>query len=178
MMRFSKWFSAIMAVALLANPAPAIDAIAPGIVKSINADKKEFVLDDSGIGKPVTIKLGKDVIINRDGKESSSDLKVGDTINVCHDNGTLTWTAHYILIQEGSNKECVLIHGTIKTADTKELVFTDRGKNLTFAMGDAKVFLNKEAGKIGDVKIGDQGIAIVEKIGDKSTLKALMIHRK
>jgi hypothetical protein len=168
----------MMAVALMANPAAAVDAIAPGVVRSINADKKQFVLDDSGIGKLVTIHLGADVIINRNGKESKSDLKVGDTINVCHDNGTLKWTAHYILIQEGDNKDCVLIHGTIKTADAKELVFTDRGKDLTFALGDAKVQLNKAASKIGDVKIGDQCVAIVEKIGDKATLKTLMVNRK
>jgi hypothetical protein len=175
----SKWFAAMMAVGLMANPAMAVDAIVPGMVKSINADNKSFVMTDSRfIGKEVTIKLGADVVVNRNNKESKSDLKVGDTVNVCHDNGTITWTAHYILIQEGDNKECVLIHGKVKSADAKQLVFTDRDKDLTYAVGDAKVRLNLGESKIGDVKIGDEAVAIVEKIGDKATLKSLMVRRK
>jgi hypothetical protein len=168
----------MMVVALVAGPAAAVDAIAPGTVKSINADQKELVLADSSLSKDVTIKLSPDVVINRNGKEGKSDLKVGDKVNICHDNGAFTWTAHYVLIQEGDNKDCVLIHGTVKTADTKELVFTDRGKTLTFALGDAKVRLNKETSKIADVKVGDEGVVIVETIGDKMTLKSLMVHRK
>jgi hypothetical protein len=179
MKSFSKWFGAMMAVVVMAGPSMAVDAIVPGKVKSINADKKTFVMTDSGfVDKVVTVHLGADVIINRDGKESNSDLKVGDVVNVWHDNGTLTWTARYILIQAGENNDCVLIHGSVKSSDGKEIVFTDRGKDLTFAVGDAKVQLNKVASKIADVKIGDQCVAIVEKKGDKSTLKALMVNRK
>jgi hypothetical protein len=43
---------------------------------------------------------------------------------------------------------------------------------------DAKVRLNGEDSKIGDLKIGDKAIAIVEKIGEATTLKSLMIDRK
>ena len=70
----------------LAGTAVAADAIAAGKVKAINADKKEFVLTDSA-GKDWTIKLGDNVIINRGGKESQSDLKAGDPVNVCYDKG-------------------------------------------------------------------------------------------
>jgi hypothetical protein len=45
-------------------------------------------------------------------------------------------------------------------------------------MGDAKVRLNKQAGKVEDIKIGENALAIVEKVGDKETLKSLMIERK
>ena len=45
-------------------------------------------------------------------------------------------------------------------------------------MGDAKVRLNREDSKIGDIKIGDKALAIVEKIGEVTTLKCLMIERK
>ena len=47
MKSFSKWFSALAALVLLAGPAVAGDAIAAGRVKGIHADKKEFVLTDT-----------------------------------------------------------------------------------------------------------------------------------
>lgn len=176
---FSKWFSAVIAVVVMANTAAAADEIVRGTVKSINADKKTFVMNDDGfVNKDVTVKLGDEIVINRNGTESKSDLKVGDVVNVCHDNGTFTWTAHYILVKEGASKDCFLVHGTVKTADAKELTFTDAGKDTTWILGAAKVSVNKEASKIADIKIGDKFNAIVEKIGDKSTLKTLMVVRK
>jgi hypothetical protein len=45
-------------------------------------------------------------------------------------------------------------------------------------MGKAKVRLNKEDSKIEDIKIGDHALAIVEKMGEGTTLKCLMIDRK
>jgi hypothetical protein len=179
MMNFSKWFSALAAFVLLAGPAVADDAVAAGKVKAIHADKKEFVLTDSA-GKDWTIKLGDTVVINRGGKESQSDLNAGDPVNVCYDKGLLTWTAHYILVQEGDAKNRELIHGAIKNydADKKEVTFTDQAKDWTFPTGDAKVRLNREDIKIGDIKIGDKALAIVEKVGERTTLKCLMIERK
>jgi len=179
MMNFSKWFSALAAFVLLAGPAVAGDAIAAGKVKGIHADKKEFVLTDSA-GKDWTIKLGDTVIINRAGKESRSDLSAGDSVNVCYDKGLLTWTAHYILVQEGEAKNRELVHGSVKNydADKKEVTFTDETKEWSFPIGDAKVRLNRKDSKIGDIKIGDKVLAIVEKIGEVTTLKCLMIERK
>jgi len=177
---FSKLFSATMAIVVTAGSATAADAIVPGFVKSINAEKKTFVMTDARfMNKEVTIKLGNDVVINRDEKDTKNDLKVGDHVEVCHDNGTFTWTAHYILVRVGDNKHCVLMHGAVKTADAKEVVLTDAGKDLTFATGNAKVRLNNEPSKLGDLKIGDHCLAIVEQIPDKNNnLKVLMIHRK
>ena len=45
-------------------------------------------------------------------------------------------------------------------------------------MGHAKVRLNGKDSKIGDIKIGDKVLAIVEKMGEGTTLKCLMIERK
>jgi hypothetical protein len=45
-------------------------------------------------------------------------------------------------------------------------------------MGDAKVRLNKEDGKVEDIKIGDKTLIILEKSGDKTTLKSVMVERK
>jgi hypothetical protein len=180
MKSFSKWICALVAIALLAGTTMAAEAVAVGKVKAINADKKEFVLTDAA-GKDFTVKLGDAVVINRGGKESQSDLKTGDAVSVMYDKGVLTWTAEYILVQEGTNKTCELAHGAFKgyDADKKHLSFTDAGgKELTFAMGDAKVRLNKEDGKIEDMKIGDKTLVILDKSGDKTTLRSVMVVRK
>jgi Cu/Ag efflux protein CusF len=180
MKRISPWLCAMGAFVVLAGPAMAADAIAAGKIKAVNAEKKDIVLTDSE-GKDWTIKLGDNVVINRGGKESQSDLNAGDPVNVCYDKGLLTWTAHYILVQEGNTKDCELVHGTVKNydVDKKQVTFTDhRDKNWTFPMGDAKVRLNREDSKIQDIKIGDSALAIVEKTGDSTTLKCLMVERK
>jgi Cu/Ag efflux protein CusF len=180
MKRISQWLCAMGAFVVLAGPAMAADAIAAGKIKAVNAEKKDIVLTDSE-GKDWTIKLGDNVVINRGGKESQSDLNAGDPVNVCYDKGLLTWTAHYILVQEGNTKDCELVHGSVKNydVDKKQVTFTDhRDKNWTFPMGDAKVRLNREDSKIQDIKIGDSALAIVEKTGDSTTLKCLMVERK
>jgi Cu/Ag efflux protein CusF len=164
---------------LFSGPALASDAVAAGKIKGVNADKKEFVLTDSE-GKDWTIKLGDTVVINRGGKESQNDLNAGDPVSVCYDKGLLTWTAHYILVQEGDTKDCELVHGTVKNYDAnkKQVTFTDhREKDWTFPMGKAKVRLNKEDSKIEDIKIGDHALAIVEKMNESPTLKCLMVER-
>ena len=173
-------FGAMAAVVMLAGPAVAEDAVSAGKVKVVNAEKKDFVLTDSA-GKDWTIKLGDDVVINRGGKDSQSDLNAGDSVNVCYDKGILTWTAHYILVQEGNTKNCELVHGTLKNydVDKKEVTFTDhRQKDWTFPIGSAKVRLNKQDSKIEDIKIGDRALGIVEKDGDATTLKCLMFEHK
>jgi hypothetical protein len=165
------WISAVVAVGLFTGMSAAADAVSMGKVKSVNADKKEFVLADSN-NKDWTIKLGDDVVMNRDGKESKSDLEIGDVISVCYDKGAFTWTAHYILVQTGGNKDSELATGAIKGYDAskKQLDFTDEhGKEWSFAMGDAKVRLNNEKSNVDAVKIGDHAIAILEKNGEKVT---------
>src|SRR5947209_3211190 len=143
MTSFSKCASAMVAIVLLAGMASAADAISSGKVKAVYSDKKEFVLTDAG-GKDRKVKLGGNVVINHGGKESKSDLTVGDMVAVCHNNGTFTWTAHYILVKKGDSKNWKLVRGTFKGYDTeqKQLAFTDAGgKDLTFAWGDGKVRL-------------------------------------
>jgi hypothetical protein len=177
---FSKFFGSLVAIVLVAGPTLAADTVSAGKVKTINADKQEFVLTD-GNNKDWTIKLGDKVVINRGGKETKSDLKADDVVNVSYEKGLLTWTAHYILVQEGDTKNYELVHGTVKSYDVgkKQVdVTNEQGKDLIFTMGDAKVRLNLENSKIEDMKIGDHFLAIVEKTGDKATLKCLMVERK
>ncbi len=177
---FSKCVGAMVAIVLLGGIASAAEAISSGKVKAVHTDKKEFVLTDAG-GKDWTIKLGNDVVINRGGKETASDLKENDTVNVCYDKGTFTWTAHYILVQEGNSKNWKLMHGTFKGYDTgkKLLSFTDAGgTDLTFGWGDGNVRLNKKDVNVGNIKIGDKTLIVVETNRDTMTLKAVMVERK
>jgi hypothetical protein len=176
----SKWLSASAVVVLLAGTAAAADSISRGKIKAVNADKTEVVLTNAA-DKDGTFKLGDDVVINRAGKESKSDLAVGDVVNIFYDKGATTSTARYVLVQDGDTKNFELMYGSVKSydADKKGLAFTDgAGKEWTFTLGDAKVRLNKQDAKIGDVKIGDKALVIVDRTGDKSTLKCVMAEHK
>jgi predicted lipoprotein with Yx(FWY)xxD motif len=180
MKSFLKCASAMAAIVLLTGMASAADAISAGKVKAVHSEKKEFVLTDAG-GKDRTIKLGDNVVINHGGKESKSDLNVGDMVAVCHDNGTLSWTAHYILVKKDASKNWKLVQGTFKGYDTdqKRLAFTDHaGKDLAFAWGDGKVRLNRKYTSVDHIKIGDKGLFILDKSGDATTLKAVILKRK
>jgi hypothetical protein len=180
MNRFSKCASAMVAIVLLAGMASAADTISSGKVKAVRPAKKEFVLTDAG-GKDWTFKLGANVVINHGGKESKSDLNPDDLMSVCYDKGTFTWTAHYILVRKGDSKNWKLVLGTFKGYDTdkKQLAFTDAGgQNMTLGWGDGKVRLNQEYTSVDNIKIGDKGLFILEKNGDVTTLKAVILERK
>jgi len=180
MKSLAKWFGALATMVLLAGTAVAADAVAIGKIKEVSADKKTVVVAEAD-GKDYTFKLDDNAVINRGGRESKSDLNVGDAVNVLFDKGVVTSTARYVLVQEGDSKNWVLVHGTFKSydADKKQFGFTDaNGKDAIFAMGDAKVRLNKEAGKVEDLRIGDKTLLILDKAGDKTTLKSVMIERK
>jgi len=179
MMCITKWLSTTLAIALMAGTAVAADSVASGKVKSINADNKTFILTDIA-NKDFTFKLDEKLIVNRAGKESNSDLKAGDPISVCYDKGIISWTAHYILVQEGTAKDSELIHGNIKSYDAtkKELTFTDEvKKDSTYAMGTAMVRVNREDAKIESIKIGDHALLIVNTVDGKATLRSVMVGR-
>lgn len=178
-MCLKNWLGATLAIALLTNVAAAADAVASGKIKSINADNKTFILTDSE-NKDFTFKIGENLVANRDGKESKSDLKAGDPISVCYDKGVITWTAHYILIHEGTGKNNELIRGSVKAYDPvkKELTFTNQLKvDSNYVMGKAMVRVNMEETKIEDIKIGDHALLIVNTVNGKSTLQSVMVDR-
>jgi hypothetical protein len=183
MMSFSKCIFAVAAIVLLAGPSAAADVILAGKVKSINAEKKTFVVTDAG-GKDHSLRFDDNVTINRDGKDSKSDLKAGDPVNVCHDNGTFTWMARYILVQDGASKNCSLVRATFKSYDAanKQLTFTDTAdnKDWTFAMTDTKMHLNGQNSKAENLKIGDAAVAIVDRTlgAAKGTLTSMSAWRK
>jgi hypothetical protein len=181
MKSFSMWFSAVAAILMLAAPAMAIDAIFTGKVKTTSADKKTCVLTDVS-GKDHTFTLDAKVPINRAGKETNSDLKAGDAVQVCYEQGVPS-TCHYIVVQEGDSKNWTLSRCTFKSYDatTKQITFTDTAdsKDAAFATGDAKVSLNGEAVRMEGMKIGDAAFVIVDRTtGVAPTLKAFVASRK
>lgn len=179
MMSLTKWLGATTAMVLWVGNAAAADTVAVGKVKSINADNKTFILTDA-TDKEHTFKFGDALVINRAGKESKSDLKSGDAINVCYDKGVFTWTAHYILVQEGKSKNSELVRGNVKGYDAgkKELTFTNEVKtDATYAMGEATVRFNMENAKIEGVKIGDHALLIVDMVEGTPTLRSVMVDR-
>jgi hypothetical protein len=182
MTSFSTWFGAVAAIVMLAGPAVANDAIFTGKVKTTNTDKKTCVLTDAA-GKDHTFALAATVPINRAGKETNSDLKAGDAVQVCYDPGVTTWTCHYVVVQEGDSKNWILSRCTFKSYDAakKQITFTDTAdsKDLAFATGDAKVRLNGEAGRMEGMKIGDAAFVIVDRTtGVDPILKAFLAWRK
>jgi hypothetical protein len=179
MMSLTKWISATLAIAFLVGNAAAADTVASGKVKSVNADNKTFILTDAS-AKEHTFKLGNALVVNREGKESKSDLKSGDAINVGYDKGTFTWTANYILVQEGTAKDSSLVRGNVKgyNADKKELTFTNEvKKDSTYSIGEAKVRVNMENAKIESISIGDHALLIVDTVEGTPTLRSVMVDR-
>jgi hypothetical protein len=183
MMCLSKFLGATVAIALLAGSVAAADTVAGGKVKSINADDKTFVLTDSK-DKDFSFKLGDATIVNRAGKEGTTELKVGDAISVCYDyeKGRKNWTVHYILVQEAGSKNCRLVRGTIKSynADKKQMLFTGDGAktSTTYEMGDAQVRLNMRDSKIEAIENGAHALLIVDTTADTTTLRSVMVDRK
>ena len=179
MKSFMKCVGSVVAIVLLTGAVTAADHLAAGKIKGVNADKKEFVLTGSD-GKDTTFKFGQNVVINRGHKEGGTELNAGDAVNVAYDKGVLTWTAQYILIQEGDSKNCELVRCSFKgyDADKKMFSYTDgQGKDLSVPMGESKVRLNGQDSRVEDIKIGDKAWAVIRTDGDKTTLMDLMAER-
>jgi Cu/Ag efflux protein CusF len=185
MSRFAKWFVPVLAVALVAlwtSSAPAAEAVARGKVKSIEANKREFVLTDPN-GKDWTFDLGEKFTIVRGEKEGKfAELKAEDEVSVVYDKGITKFTANYIMVHEGANKNVEVGRGAVKTfdPDKKQLILTDpNGKDWTFKVAsDAKVRLNDKEGKVSDLKLGDKVTVVFEKKGDELTARDLVADRK
>jgi len=180
MKSFSKLGSALAVLLLFAGTAIASDSLAAGKIKGVNADKSEFILTDT-VGKDITFTLSDTVVVNRGGNESSSDLKAGDPVNVSYNKTMTANTAKYILIQEDKSKNWSLTQGSFKNYDAskKEIIFTDaQGKDITYAVGYAKILVNQKKTTIDDIKIGEPILCIImHTAGDKVILQALRVER-
>jgi len=86
MIRIPKWFVLVLVLTFLLGPvAPVLADDTKGKIKSINADKSEFVLTDKD-GKDWTFKMDDNAKIRLNDKDSKlNDLKEGDEIKVTYD---------------------------------------------------------------------------------------------
>ncbi|CAN5614885.1 hypothetical protein BH11PLA2_BH11PLA2_51540 [soil metagenome] len=176
---YTKCLVATAMIALMVVPALAGYTVVAGKIKSLDAENKTFILTDLA-EKDHTFKIGDALVVNRAGKEGKSDLKTGDTINLCYDKGTLSWTAHYILVQEGNDTKSTLMRGSVKGYDEskKELTITsDAKEDTTYPSGKTMVRVNMEGVNIDTVKIGDHALFLLDVIDGKTTLRSVMIDR-
>src|SRR5258708_23745246 len=93
MIRLPKWTLVVLALAfVLALTAPALAEDAKGTIKSVTADKNEFILTDN-LGKDKTFHLdAKGKVLINDKESTLIDLKNGDEAKVTWDtnNGNMS----------------------------------------------------------------------------------------
>src|SRR5262249_41902892 len=120
MIRLPKWLPVVLSFALLAGltaQASAAEATARGKIKSIEAEKKQFVLTDLN-GKDWTFTLADNATIRSADREGKfTDLKAGDDVSIVYDKGIVQFTANYILSHQGDNKGLEVGCGSLKHFD-------------------------------------------------------------
>jgi hypothetical protein len=86
MVRFSTLFLAVLSVAVvLALSSPAVAAEAKGTIKTVTADKHEFVMTDAN-AKDWTMHVTKDAKVFVNDKEGKlSDLQASDQVTVTYE---------------------------------------------------------------------------------------------
>jgi hypothetical protein len=81
MIRLPKWMLVVLALALVVGTASAAET-AKGKIKSVTADKQEFVLTDTN-GKDWTFHMDPKATVRLNDKESKlNDLKAGDEVEI------------------------------------------------------------------------------------------------
>jgi hypothetical protein len=100
MIRLPKWTLGLLALAFLIGlTAPALAEEAKGSIKSVTADKNEFVLTDN-LQKDYTFHLdAKGKVIINDKEGTLSDLKKGDEATVTWENKNGKMTASQVTVK-------------------------------------------------------------------------------
>jgi hypothetical protein len=185
MIRLPKWLPVVLCFAFLVGltaQARAAEATARGKIKSIEAEKKQFVLTDLN-GKDWTFTLADNAVVRSADKDTKfTDLKAGDDVSIVYDKGVTQFTAQFILNHQGDTKGLEVGFGALKhfDADKKQLVLTDpNGKDWTFRVDDdAKVKLSDKEAKPTDLKLGDRLTVVFEKKGNDMDVKDIHAMRK
>jgi len=185
MIRLPKWLPVVLCFALLVGlttRACGAEATARGKIKSIEAEKKQFVLTDLN-GKDWTFTLADNAVIRSADKEGKfNDLKQGDDVSIVYDKGIAQFTANYILSHQGDSKGLEVGCGSLKQfdADKKQLVLTDpNGKDWTFQVSDdAKIRLSDKEAKPTDLKLGDKLTVVYTKQGNDLAVQDVHANRK
>jgi len=176
MVRLPKWFAVVLALVIfVAFAAPVWADATHGKIKSVNADKKEFVFTDKD-GKDWTFHMTDDAHIRIGDKDLKlSDLKAGEEVAVIYDKQDDKLMAR--ALRSGD-----VIHGKIKSvsADSKEIVFTDKdGKDFTFTLADdGKIRLADKDLKLKDLTAGEEVAIVWEKKGQKLMALEVCAHKK
>lgn len=156
------------------------ESIATGKIKGVELEKRQFVFTDQ-TGTDRTVKYDEDTVINRGGRDGQSDFKVDDAICLYYETSGLMWRASYVLIQEGDTKNWSLGHGNVKSinAEKNEMTYVDdKGRDWTYPTSSATVFINRTKSKVESIKVGEHVMALLQKAGDRTTLKSLYVTRK
>src|SRR5262249_17379116 len=185
MVRLPKWLPVVLCFALLVGlttRAYGAEATARGKIKSIEAEKKQFVLTDLN-GKDWTFTLAENPTIRAADKEAKfTDLKAGDDVSIVYDKGITQFTAQYILSHQGDTKGLEVGFGSLKhfDADKKQLVLTDpNGKDWTFKLAeDARVRVADKEAKPNELKLGDKMTVVFTKEGNDLKVEEAQAVRK
>jgi len=185
MFRLPKWLPVVLGFALLVGltaQASGAEATARGKIKSLEAEKKQFVLTDLN-NKDWTFALADNAVIRTADKEAKfNDLKPGDDVSIVYDKGLTQFTANYILNHQGETKGLEVGYGSLKTfdADKKQLVLTDpNGKDWTFMVSDdARIRLSDKEAKPTDLKLGDKMTIVYAKEGNDLKVQDVLANRK
>jgi hypothetical protein len=165
---------------LFSKSSQGAESILAGKVKTVDLAKHEFVLVETS-GKERQIKLDENVVVNRGGRDGTTELKAKDAAMVHCDTSAVTWTATYILVQDGETANWSLDRGNIEKYDSesKQISYADeQGRSYRFSTMGAKLYINRVESKFESVKIGEPVLALLKKAGDQPTLKAMYITRK
>jgi Cu/Ag efflux protein CusF len=176
MVRLPKWLVVVFALGfVLALASPSFADVTHGKIKSVAADKKEFVFTDKD-GKDWTMTVADDTRIRLSDKDLKlNDLKAGEEVAIIYTKAGDKLMAHAI-----SNGD--VTRGKVKavSADTKEVVFTDKdGKDWTLTLADGtRIRLADKDAKLTDLKGGNEVDIIYEKKGEKLMAKEICSAKK
>jgi biopolymer transport protein ExbD len=100
MIRLPKWTLVVLALAFVfALAAPVLAEDAKGTIKSVTADKNEFILTDN-LGKDQTFNLdAKGKVLINDKESTLGDLKKGDEATVTWENKNGKMTASQVTVK-------------------------------------------------------------------------------
>jgi len=167
-MRSIKWAVAVVLVSTTVSMAADLHGL-KGTLKSATGNEL-IVTDDQG--KDMTFRVADTAaVVCADKKDArANDLKAGTQVTVLYDKKGDGMQAVAILHNDGAFRDAMISHGKVKTAadaNGKIVVSDSNGKDWTFTTDDqARVRLNNQPAKIGDLKQGEDVIYVFEKKGD------------
>jgi Cu/Ag efflux protein CusF len=175
MIRLPKWLLGVLALGLLLGLPAAVladdkpsdqakgDLQIQGQIKKIQVDQQQFTLREP-TGRELTFRASPNAKFHLNGKDSRfADLKEGDRVTVRYQLEAAE------VCSDRATGAVAVVRGQVKRADQNQLMLKDQtGKDMTFQIGqNARVRLNAKAGKVSDLKEGDDVTVIYHRQGDQ-----------